>query len=279
MHRLSAVLGLIWLIAGAMPAAGCGAQTPCPVALGQYYLRLPESPAAGRPMIVYLHGYAATGKAELGNDGLVSPLLNAGFAVLAPDGQVDPLQGSHLDWGVADGGTLVRDDFAFLRQVIADAADRFDLAGRPAVIMGYSRGGSMVWDLACAAPDMADAFASHAGGFWAPMPDACAGPVRLLHSHGFTDTTLPFEGTTMNWFGHPFEMGGIPQGLSVWRRSLGCPVKANHSVADDGVWQKDWTTCDAGGQITLQLLPGGHGRRKGWSEAVLDWLNTPPAAE
>lgn len=279
MQRLVAVLGLLWLATGPLPVMACGADTPCTVALGQYYIRLPATPAPDRPMVVYLHGYAATGKAELGNDGLTAPFLDAGYAVIAPDGQVDQLQGSHLDWGVADGADWRRDDTAFLTDVIADAANRLDLSGRPAVVMGYSRGGSMVWDIACKAPDMARAFAAHAGGFWEPLPDACVGPVRLLHSHGFTDTTLPFEGTKMIWFGYPFEMGGIARGLSIWRRSLGCAIKADHSIAADGIWQKDWTSCDAGGQITLQLLPGGHGRRKGWSEAVLDWLNTPPAAE
>lgn len=276
MRRFYAFACLAWLSINPLPAAACGSDTPCPIATGQYYVALPPDPEPKTGTVVYLHGYAATGKAALANAALTAPLLAAGYAVIAPDGQVDKLQGHHLDWGVDDGGGMERDDTAFLRDVIADAAARFDLAGRPALLMGYSRGGSMVWDIACTAPDLAEAYTSHAGAFWTPLPDRCAGPVRLLHSHGFTDTTLPFEGTTMMWFGHSFEMGSVSDGLSIWTRSMGCGAKADRSVAADGIWQKDWRHCDAGGQITLQLVPSGHGRRGDWSAAALAWLGDAP---
>ncbi|MEV8467110.1 alpha/beta fold hydrolase [Fluviibacterium sp. DFM31] len=251
--------------------------SPCLVDGGQYRVALPAIPATEpTPTVLYLHGYAASSAAVLRNSGLLQPFLDRGYAVVVPDGQVDTLQGHHLDWGVRDGFGLPRDDIAFVRQVLADAATRFSLDPENIVLMGYSRGGSMVWDIACHAPDTARAYVSHAGGFWAPLPPQCAASVRLLHSHGFTDRTLPVEGTGMEWFGYSFEVASVFDGLEVWQRTMGCPPKADTAEVTAAAWTKAWTGCAEGGQLTLQLLPGGHGRRAGWAEAVLDWLEPAP---
>ena len=41
----------------------------------------------------------------------------------------------------------------------------------------------------------AAAYAPVAGSFWRPHPDmeACAGPVDLLHTHGWRDKTVPLD--------------------------------------------------------------------------------------
>ena len=62
------------------------------------------------------------------------------------------------------------------------------------VLGGFSIGGSMTSYLACAAPEAFDAYLPVSGGFWRPHPTECVGPVRLLHTHGWTDTTVPLEG-------------------------------------------------------------------------------------
>ena len=63
-------------------------------------------------------------------------------------------------------GYYGRDDVAFIRSVIDDAAERFHLDRDRVLLTGFSRGASMVWDVACIAPDTATAYASVSGGFW-----------------------------------------------------------------------------------------------------------------
>ncbi len=70
----------------------------------------------------------------------------------------------------------------------------------------------MVWDLACKAPDSAQACAAVAGAFWEPMAETCAAPVHLRHTHGFKDGLVPFEGREGGWQGYPFQPGQRHEG-------------------------------------------------------------------
>lgn len=251
-------------------AADCG-ETLCQVTGGGYAIALPEGvPRPG--VFVYLHGYAATAHGAVGHAPLREPTLAHGMAFLAPMGQVDELQGKNLDWGVADGTDWARDDIDYIPRVIEDAVTRFGLDPDRVVLAGYSRGGSMVWDLACARPETAIAFASYAGAFWEPMPQSCAGPVHLWHSHGFADRTVPIEGQRIEWHGHPFVMGDVHKALGVWRRTMDCPDKADSNNTAGEPWLKVWTTCKDG-SMTYALHPGGHRRPKDWVGGILDWVD------
>lgn len=262
----------------ALTVQACGGtETPCSIAGGAYYAALPQG-VASPPVLFWLHGYAASGKALRANTGFVEAALARGYAVIAPDGQPNPFQRSQLDWGVDDGVPLARDDVAFLQDVRADAVARFNLDPDRVLVAGYSRGGGMTWDLACADPAFAFAFASHAGGFWEPLPQSCKGPIHLLHSHGFTDNTLPPEGSAMTFYGQNYTVGDIFTGLALWRDTMGCPMNARVSRAETDLWVKHWTDC-AVGSLRLELMPGGHNRRADWPGAVLDWAETLSPAD
>ena len=78
--------------------------------------------------------------------------------------------------------------------MLDDAEKRFNIDRDRVLMTGYSIGGSNVSYLACREPEIAAAFAPVAGGFWRPHPEDCAGPVKLLHTHGWRDQTVPLEG-------------------------------------------------------------------------------------
>lgn len=75
-----------------------------------------------------------------------------------------------------------------------DAATRFDLDANSMALGGFSIGGSMTSYFACAAPDVFHAYLHVSGGFWRPHPTEFTGPANLLHTHGWKNTTVPFEG-------------------------------------------------------------------------------------
>lgn len=255
---------------GAAAAETCGSPgMPCEITDGSYHIRLPAE-LQGAPIVLYLHGYAASGAVAIRSEALARPLTEAGFVFVAPNGQPDLALGQNLDWGIRDGGAWPRDDVTFLRSVLADAVDRFGLTGDRVLAMGYSRGGSMTWDLACHAPDIATAFAAYAGAFWGPLPDRCDRAVHLYHSHGFADAMVPIEGRALDWHGHAFQMGNLFAGLEIWRQTNGCPERASLSDTTDG-WTKIWSDCEAG-SIQLELLPGGHDRRTDWAEPLMAWF-------
>jgi polyhydroxybutyrate depolymerase len=268
---LLAALGLLW----AAPAGACpGADAPCRVADGEYFIRLPETGrTVGRPaLMVHLHGAGGQAADVVRGAGFLDVFLGRGYAVLAPQGLARE-GGRGPNWGVSDGRPHPRDDLAFIGEVIDDAVGRFDLDRTRVLLTGFSRGGSLVWDIACQAPAMASAYAPIAGGFWRPHPASCKGPVRLLHTHGFTDGTVPLEGRPLR--GGAVAQGDIYEGLQLWRRTNGCGDRADWHDTSGPFWRKAWTAC-AAGTLEFALHPGGHGVPEGWGPMVIDWYERGP---
>ncbi len=262
-------------VPGAGSAWSCGgAEEPCVIEGGAYNVALPDEPE-GAPIVLWLHGYGRSGKVVVSNSGLMEAFTRRGYAVVAPDGQPDVLGGPRLDWGVNDGQSPKRDDVAFLNEVIEDATALFDLDDGHVLAAGFSRGGSMVWDLACLAPDSAKAYAAVAGAFWEPMFERCASPVHILHTHGFADRLVPFEGRKSVWNGIDFEQGDVMKAVQVWRRVNGCPEPADIHETEGAGWTKAWSSC-ADGSIALNLSPVGHQVPEGWADLILDWFEALP---
>ena len=243
-----------------------GADTPCTVKDGSYHMRLPEQ-VIPSGIVVHLHGGGGTGKGML-NSGLAGEALARGYVFVAPSGE-HPENRWSRDWSVkADGMTFNRDDIAFLRDVLADVRQTVGLPDAPVLLAGFSRGGSMTWNMACYAPDFAEAYAPMAGAFWDALPEDCVAPVRLFHTHGWTDRTVPLEGRS---FGAVVQ-GDVWASLKVLRETNGCSKRQPERNSFDGeFWFRHWTDCDAG-QIDLMLHKGGHGAPSGWANRVMDWF-------
>ena len=269
-----------WLSAGAVVAGltgsvlaegTCGgSEQPCSVPDGVYYAALPEDPD-GAPMVLWLHGYGSSGANAVSNAPFAARFTDPGYALIAPSGQSDIGDPTKLDWGVNDGQTWPRDDVSFLRTVITDATARFGLNPDRVLAAGFSRGGSMVWDLACRAPDAAAGFAAVAGAFWEPMAERCAAPVLLHHTHGFSDGLVPIEGREITFQGYDYVQGNVFKALDIWRRVNGCPGRADSRDIGETLWRLTWTSCESG-SLTLQLTSGGHGIPMGWTPLILDWF-------
>ena len=133
----------------------------------------------------------------------------------------------------------------------------------------------MVTYLACEAPESFAAYAPVSGGFWRPHPAGCAGPVRLLHTHGWSDTTVPLEGRFLG--GGRFQQGDIFAGLEIWRAANRCPDQRPDAHAATGpFWRRSWTGCAPGSALELALFPGGHTVPEGWADLALDWFEALP---
>ena len=259
-------------LASAISANACGSsEDGCSIGGGTYYVVEPDE--APRGIAIFLHGAGGTGKKSSANKGLAARFTDRGLAIVFPDGQPFAPDSRGLDWGVADDIPSERDDVAFLSAVIDDAAARLGLTDPPVLITGFSRGGSMAWDFACAAPDKITAIAAVAGAFWEPMVETCGAPMHLHHTHGFADRMVPFEGRQGVFKGFAFHQGNVLKGIDVWREVNGCVGRADDVATDGALWTKVWSGCDEG-SITLNVGPGGHGIPKGWSGSVLDWFET-----
>lgn len=255
------------LVAFAAPALACpGAESPCALDAGTYRIRLPEGEPRG--VALWLHGWGGTAAAAIAEAAVVDPMLARGYAVLAPQG-VPRREGEPGGRWNSRTDPASRDDVAFLRAALADAGARFGLDGLPALAAGFSGGGMMVWRLACDAPDAADAYAPVAGLLWRPLPERCAGPVSLLHTHGWRDTVVPIEGRAVA--GGRLVQGDLFRGLAMLRRTAACEADAPESYDAEGdLLIRRWRCGDAA--LALALHPGGHATPDRWATLALDWF-------
>lgn len=265
----------------AFPAAAdgpCGSPgAECPVEGGFYRLALPEGAEAPVPALIYLHGWGGSSAGVMKNRAMRETLAARGYALIAPEG-IPSAHHRNRDWGVRDGSRHPRDDLAFLGRVLDDAA-RHGVARDRVLMAGFSRGASMVWDVACHAPGTARAYAPVAGAFWEPLPAACAGPVALFHTHGWSDRVVSLEGRPVA--GGRLTQGDVFLGLRLLREALGCDPQMPDTApveADGSLWLRQWDNC-AEGRLDLMLHPGGHAVPPGWLDRALDWFEARLAAE
>ena len=219
------------------------------------------------PVIVHFHGYGSSGAAALGNAQVVEAATARGYVFVALNGTPGPLAPQRNDWSVRDGTPPWRDEGAFARAVLDDLAQRYAVDRKRVLMTGFSRGGSMVWDIACHDPAGIAAFAPASGAFWRPLPEGCSGPVKLLHHHGWSDRVVPIEGRQIP--GLPIRQGDVFAGMQILREAAGLADDVPQSFAVEGdtlcrIWMDE--------ALRLCLHPGGHSPPPGWMDQVLDWF-------
>jgi polyhydroxybutyrate depolymerase len=254
---------------GAGGASACpGTDGACETAHGDYHIL---TPTRAKPAVVlFLHGYGGTGSGVVGNREFAAQILSRGYALIAPQGMPRRPGDTGGSWN-ASADPARRDDVAFLREALDDAAARFGLDRDHVLAAGFSGGGMMVWRLACDAPDSTSAYAPIAGLMWRPLPATCAGPVRLLHTHGWSDPVVPLEGRSVA--GGRITQGDLFEGLNLLREANRC-AKDNPDAYDVvGQFQRRmWTDCAPDSDLIFALYPGGHRIPEGWVAMALDWF-------
>ena len=279
MRSFVAVACAIAVSATAALAAGpCGEpEGTCPTEQGFYRLALPPDTDSPVPALLYLNGWGRSSADVMKNEPMRATLAARGYALIAPEGIPRPGH-PNRDWAVRDGAPFDRDDIPFLAEVLDDAA-RHGVDRERVLLAGFSRGGSMVWDVACHAPATARAYAPVAGAFWEPLPDRCDGPVDLYHVHGWSDRVAPLEGRSVAE--GTLTQGDVFLSLRRLRATLGCDphMPETAPVAADGTrWLRLWDHCPEG-RLDLMLHPGGHRIPEGWLERMLDWFEARLAEE
>lgn len=274
--RTSLIALLLTIFAAGSQAAECGgADAPCEIEGGVYHFAAPEG--ANPPALLFLHGFGGTGKGILRNRTLVAAATAQEYAVIAPQGLPfrEGMKGGSWN-SFADPDR--RDDIGFLIAVADDAAVRHGVDRSRILLAGFSGGGMMTWRVACDAPDSFVAYAPVAGLLWRPLPDFCAGPFRMLHTHGWSDPVVPLEGRSVA--NGALTQGDLFAGLALMRETMECKRDAPDAFAKDGPYLiREWTDCAPDASLTLALHPGGHAIPKDWAELALDWLTPDDAAQ
>ena len=277
-HLLVWTLTTLLLLFSAAPAraAPCGGtDDPCKVPHGAYYIAAKpraEGDAGKRPAIIFFHGAGGSGSEMLGDSSLFKAFVEAGYVAIGPVGLVRLNNSFGSGWSFHPLFPQQRDERAFTHEVLDDATERFGIDRERVLMSGFSIGASLVWYMACKEPGLATAYAPIAGGFWRPLPETCAGPIDLLHTHGWRDQTVPLEGRPLG--GGVIYQGDIFDGLKTWREVDGCSkLRADVFDTSGPFWTRTWNTCSSGREMVLALHTGSHDETpKDWGPMALKWF-------
>lgn len=246
-----------------LPLVGaCAAQTGVvPVAIGDWnaWLYIPDDlPDEPVPAVVHLH-YAGEGEGLSRNAEIQGELHEARLIGVFPEGGGEPGD----DWRVGvNKDDIQRDDRGFLADVARAIRSRQDVDGL--YLSGFSKGGAMVYDMACLGEDVYDGFLPMGGAMEDEVFDACPAAQRpLRHLQGRTDDKWPRTTEDKPESSHE----GIVDSVAA--------LQDDPSCMGEPVMEGDcevWTGCAA--DTRLCWFDGGHWEPDGWLVDHRAWIDT-----
>jgi len=206
-------------------SAPSAATPPLVPPAAQIYQPSGLAPGERRPLLVFLHGLGASGKAAFDVLHLAAFGARERVFVLAPDGTMDRQKRQFWNAGAACCNFDRRDidDVARLTQLIDTWRARPDVDSSRVYVVGHSNGGFMTERLVCALGDRITAAASMAGAA-PPSSQTCTPTNRLalLEVHGDADEIVRYAGGSVFDSPELAPFPGIEQGFHDWAKRLGC---------------------------------------------------------
>jgi polyhydroxybutyrate depolymerase len=226
-----------------------------------YFQYVPrQAPSRGAPLILAFHG--GGGQAlQFARRTELQRIANFGGAViLIPEGLGRPdARGGSWNAGNPDAlGFSERtgvDDLAFVEAMIAQAKASLSINLDQLYAVGFSKGGMMAYHVACALDDRFQAIAVVAGTLDA-VSCSHATDVSLLHIHGTSDESVPFEGGSGAHTARWRSWSAVERGLDIFRTANTCePAGRALRVAEDTTCFT--SQCDGRQEVQLCLVEGG----------------------
>lgn len=264
MQKLIAlVIAIIFTFAGS-PASACGGTEKCKVPGGYYLVSTPPGwdGESKLPVVVFYHGWNASPEGMFRNTAMVNAVHRRGAMFVAPYARTGYWR--QIGEGRHEGG---RDELEYARAVMADLKQRFPVDERRVLASGFSRGASMVWNLACYGGELFTAYAPIAGGFWNSNPKTCpSGPVNLRHIHGRKDAVVALSEVGV------YNSMPVPQGMAILRKLNGCTPQPSREITHRRYNCLRWSGCSSHKVLELCLHPKGHSIPAEWVAEGYDWM-------
>lgn len=266
MHVILFLLAVLMVPASAM---ACGTESRCNVQDGYYLAAAPDDWDGKTPLrlVVYFHGWNGSPEGTFRNQTMVNGATGRGALFVAPFAQTGYWR--QIGEGRAESG---RDEAAYIRAVMSDVKSRWPIDEQQTLASGFSRGASMVWNVACYTGDLFRAYAPIAGGFWRKNPEFCpSGPVNLRHIHGLKDRVVAFDEVGV------YNSMPIPEGFDILAKGNGASKKSREVASGDlRLTCQRWDESKSKKVLELCLHERGHSIPGEWVGHGLDWLANLP---
>lgn len=234
-----------------------------------YLLHIPTTydPAVPMPLVVSYHGFMADPVQNAQGTHLSDKADEAGFIVVYPAGQRDPM-GWYTQPGAVEAGWL--DDVQFSRDLL-DQLQR-DLTIDPARIYltGFSNGGGMVHRLACDLSDIVAAVAPVAGPHFKGDPCNISRPMPVFGLYGKLDRNTLYDG-------YYHVLSAIPDWAQEWADRNGCAVEPIVTMPTDTITVQTWQNCEDDAVVILRTdALGTHVWPSGAEDLIWDFFVEHP---
>ena len=206
-----------------------GEERPASVDIPKNY-----DPEESYPLLMVLHGHGVDGRTQTGYFQLFSFVDEKQFVLVYPDGIPDA--GGENAWNAtevccASDDTI--DDVGYLRGLIEEAQQTYNIDSKRVYLMGHSNGGFMSFRMLCEASDLITAIVSLAGSSF-DDPNDCqpaTQPVSALVVHGTADDTVLYDGGMFSSGELAFSYPGAVEIIERTASAGGCDTSA---TSDEG---------------------------------------------
>ena len=275
------------------PAAGEAAQAGNTIDAGRgpIAVHVPASydGSTPTPLVILLHGYMNTGQDVEDWMQFASLVDQYEFLYLYPTGTSDFI--SNPFWNATDACCDLFNsgvnDARYLRDVITEMQNNYNVDSDRIHFAGHSNGGFMSYRMACDYADVVASIASLAGATYLNPADCTpVQPVHTLQIHGTADIVIVYGGGCVPLGGcHP----GAVQTAQTWAAYDGCSLMGQtdpNMINIDAVIPGDETqivrydtACLPGGSAELWTINGGaHSPNLSadYNNLVIEWLLDHP---
>lgn len=158
---------------------------------------------APRPLLIVYHGAGDAAYNLYSNTGLAAAGVNAGMVVAFPDA----VEGYGARWATNPSDLQVVDDLEFSREIVDKIEEEAAIDRSRIFAIGYSRGGDLVYQIACRAPTFFRAGAPMASTTLYSNADWCEeSSTSAIHPSiaiilGSVDPLMPWDGGLDNRMG------------------------------------------------------------------------------
>ena len=235
---------------------------------GDVLVKVPESYSASEahPLIILLHGYTSSGRSQDSYFQVSDLADDYGFLFAAPDGVREPSGDENRFWNASDACCnffgLEVDDSGYIRSIIDEMKQRYNVDENRVFLIGHSNGGFMSFRMAYEHSDAVAAIASLAGANHVEQREAPENPVHILQIHGTNDETIGYQGGDIQDNRYPSAL----QSVRRWANYNGCSqsgvgrelrdLEASLPGHESGVLKFE-VGCKSGGSAELWTIASG----------------------
>ena len=164
------------------------------------YLHIPQDLEDKAPLVVVIHGYTSAAENIMSYSKMNEVADREGFAVIYPQGTIDSQGNAFFNVGYEFNKDSKIDDVSFIRELVIQVRDTYQLSEKNIFATGMSNGGDMSYLLACTSSDLFKAVAPVAGVMMKETLDNSnpQNPIPDFEIHGTNDKISLFQGDLEN---------------------------------------------------------------------------------